>query len=67
VLVIFHAGREMQMRTVAEEGEAEDLEDKLRRRVRGLARLLERFLGTSPGTMVLMEDEAVRRFIDIFG
>jgi AcrR family transcriptional regulator len=67
VLVIFHAVREMQMRTIVEADERDDNEDELRRRIRGLARLLERFLGAPAGTIVLMEDETVQRFIEIFG
>ncbi len=70
VTIVFHAWREMQMRALMEaeqDGNAEDVEDKLRRRIRGMARLLERFLGAPSGTLVLMEDEAVRRFIELFG
>lgn len=67
VLVMIHATREMQMQSVMEQGDREALEEELRRRIRGLARLLERFLGAPPGTIVLMEDDIVERFVALFG
>jgi AcrR family transcriptional regulator len=67
VLVMLHAVREMQMRTIMAMEDTEAAGDILRARIRALARLLERFLGAPAGTVVLVEEETVQRFIEAFG